>query len=586
MTNDRGRVLVDSAGQAAPGSRFATAERPEFGVALTEGRVDSRRRFSETAGGDLLLVTVPVVDGGEVVGAVRVSSSRESVVDRVHSSWLRLAAIGLAVVAGAFVLAWILATTVSRPLSRLRDTAGELGGGDLDARAPTDGPAELAALGVSFNRMADALGSSMRAQRDFVANASHQLRTPLTGIKLRLEAIRAEGGRPARTPRKRRRSSTASRRSWTTSSRSPARRRRRLPGSTVDLSSVAEDAVERWQAPAAEAEKTVEAGRRRAGARLRRPGRPRARRRQPDRERASLHAAGRACHRRVGVRERAGDPRRRRRRARDPRRGPRAGLRALLPGVERAPARPRNRARARDRRRARGALGRRGDPRRRPGHPGTRWSSARRLPIADPGFTDSEDGRCYVQSMRRVTTVLVALAGLALPVGLALAVYLSSASTIAATPASVPVATQGKADPKALDDDSKKSEKKKDDRKSDDSSSGTTTGDDHGGSERRLAAARRVERRHEHRRPFGVRRQRRLGRATPARAAAAPTTAPVRTARARTRDPARRTRAPARTTRAATTSPAGRLNQVFTPADRTFTGTPPALEPGLSTVRE
>ena len=50
--------------------------------------------------------------------------------------------------------------------------------GDLDARAPTDGPAELAALGVSFNRMADALGSSMRAQRDFVANASHQLRTP------------------------------------------------------------------------------------------------------------------------------------------------------------------------------------------------------------------------------------------------------------------------------------------------------------------------------------------------------------------------------------------------------------------------
>ena len=49
--------------------------------------------------------------------------------------------------------------------------------------------------------------------------------------------------------------------------------------------------------------------------------------------------------------------------------------------------------------------------------------------------------------MRRVTTVLVALAGLALPVGLALAVYLSSASTIAATPASVPVATQGKVEP-------------------------------------------------------------------------------------------------------------------------------------------
>ena len=156
--------------------------------------VDSRRRFSETAGEELLLVTVPVVDGGEVVGAVRVSASRESVVDRVHragSAWPRS---GLPSWPGPSFSpgSW-------RPRFRGRsggcgDTAGQLGGGDLDARAPTDGPAELAALGVSFNRMADALGSSMRAQRDFVANASHQLRTPLTGIKLRLEAIRADGG--------------------------------------------------------------------------------------------------------------------------------------------------------------------------------------------------------------------------------------------------------------------------------------------------------------------------------------------------------------------------------------------------------
>jgi two-component system, OmpR family, sensor kinase len=191
---------------------------------------------------------------------VRVSSSRGSVVDRVHNSWLRLAAIGLAVVAGAFVLAWILATTVSRPLGRLRDTAGELGGGDLDARAPTDGPAELAALGISFNRMADALGSSMRAQRDFVANASHQLRTPLTGIKLRLEAIRAEGGVAGENAEKAeeeldRLEALVDDLLALAGAATPPH-----AGDTVDLSSVAQDAVERWQAPAGEAEKTVEAG--------------------------------------------------------------------------------------------------------------------------------------------------------------------------------------------------------------------------------------------------------------------------------------------------------------------------------------
>jgi len=261
VTNGNGRVLVDSGGEAAPGSKFATVERPEFGVALTEGRVDFRRRFSETAGEELLLVTVPVVHQGQVIGAVRVSASRESVVDRVHRSWLRLAAIGLAVVAGAFVLAWILATTVSRPLSRLGNTARDLGEGDLDARAPTDGPAELAALGVSFNRMADALGSSMRAQRDFVANASHQLRTPLTGIKLRLEAIQAEGGTAGENAAKaeeeldRLEALVDDLLALAGAATPPP------AGATVDLSTVVEDAIERWQAPAGEAEKTVGAGR-------------------------------------------------------------------------------------------------------------------------------------------------------------------------------------------------------------------------------------------------------------------------------------------------------------------------------------
>jgi hypothetical protein len=98
-----------------------------------------------------------------------------------------------------------------------------------------------------------------------------------------------------------------------------------------------------------------------------------------------------------------------------------------------------------------------------------------RLPIAEPAFTVSEPGGWYGRYMRSLRTFLVALAGLALPVGLALAVYFSSASTIAATPVALPPSAIGTADPEAL------KVKPKPDKKHDDKTGAGTTTDDHGG---------------------------------------------------------------------------------------------------------
>jgi signal transduction histidine kinase len=262
VTDDRGRVLADSADEAVIREPYATAQRPEFSVALFEGRVDYRRRFSNTLGSELLLVTVPVVDQDRVVGAVRVSASRESVEASVQQSWLRLALIGLAVIAAALVLAWVLAGSVARPLARLRETAGRLGSGDLDARASTEGPKELSAVASSFNRMADALGSNLRAQREFVANASHQLRTPLTGLKLRLEAIRGEGGAATESAAKAE-AELDRLEALVGDLLELARASTQSPtGMSVDLAEVASSAVERWSAPAAEAGQTIGIGNR------------------------------------------------------------------------------------------------------------------------------------------------------------------------------------------------------------------------------------------------------------------------------------------------------------------------------------
>ena len=194
VVDAQGRVVADSQGLAQPGTQFATAARPELQAALFRGLIDTRKRASETVGDELLLVTVPVVDRGQVAGAVRVSASTADIAEGVRESWLRLAALGVAVIAAGLVLAWLVALPLSRQIRNLSDASTRLGRGELDARAPEEGPQELEALARSFNRMADSLGGNIEAQREFVANASHQLRTPLTGMRLRLEAIREEGG--------------------------------------------------------------------------------------------------------------------------------------------------------------------------------------------------------------------------------------------------------------------------------------------------------------------------------------------------------------------------------------------------------
>jgi signal transduction histidine kinase len=60
--------------------------------------------------------------------------------------------------------------------------------GDLEARAPEEGPREQREVAIAFNEMTSRLAAALAAQRDFVSNASHQLRTPLTGLRLRIEA--------------------------------------------------------------------------------------------------------------------------------------------------------------------------------------------------------------------------------------------------------------------------------------------------------------------------------------------------------------------------------------------------------------
>jgi signal transduction histidine kinase len=159
---------------------------------------DTGRMAVSTRGGELRVsVSVKGTTGGSASGVVVLARPTGPLTDHLRMLWgwlIGVAAVGLL---AAAALAIMFARWVGRPLSDLDAAAQRLGGGALDTRSTTGhGPPEVRRLASTFNTMAGRLEALVHGNRAMMADVSHQLRTPLAALRLRLDLLAQDADQP------------------------------------------------------------------------------------------------------------------------------------------------------------------------------------------------------------------------------------------------------------------------------------------------------------------------------------------------------------------------------------------------------
>jgi two-component system sensor histidine kinase TctE len=234
------------------------------------------------------------------------------------------------------LLAWFGLQRGTQPLERLRQRLLGRRPGDLSPIDVREVPEEVAPLIEAFNGVMERLSTTMRAQERFIADAAHQMRTPLAGLRTQLEfALRQKDPADLRASLERIRSSVERATRMISQLLSLARSQSETPPKfePVNLNALARSDAGMGRAGTRQAHRPRLRGRARSGDGRRQPPPAARAAQQPGRQRGALHPAGRPGHRARGCGQldaRSGDGRDRGRRRRHRRVRPRADFRALL----------------------------------------------------------------------------------------------------------------------------------------------------------------------------------------------------------------------------------------------------------------
>ncbi len=175
-------------------ARFGGSKQEDIPVqpGVVSGVLRRDGNMTVTAAGGEMRITLSVdgTESGRPAGALVLARPMGELNDRLRMLWMWLIGVAAVGLLAAAIFAVMLGRWVGRPLSDLDAAAQKLGGGALDTRSPTGhGPPEVRRLALTFNTMAGRLEALVHGHQAMMADVSHQLRTPLAALRLRLDLL-------------------------------------------------------------------------------------------------------------------------------------------------------------------------------------------------------------------------------------------------------------------------------------------------------------------------------------------------------------------------------------------------------------
>jgi len=181
---------------ADAGDRVAVLDRAGTVVATTAQQPAAAAVAAVRAGQSIpgvegyIAVTAPVGGGAKTAGTIILTRDSTRLSDRTRTLWLALSGAALLALIIGTAVGWFLGQWISRPLRSLLTAAHGIGTGHPHARADQGvGPVQVREVAHAFNDMADRVAALLGHQRGMTAEVSHQLRTPLAALRLRLELM-------------------------------------------------------------------------------------------------------------------------------------------------------------------------------------------------------------------------------------------------------------------------------------------------------------------------------------------------------------------------------------------------------------